>query len=95
MNILLTLNINNANYLQFITDIEDNYFINLSKTSISVWLKQSDAMLCINAISNGFDLYYYAEHVEQCLNNKKSIPKELGKNIYLGFLWNKHWQKYH
>ena len=45
MNILLNLKINQRDCLQFITDIEDNDFINLNNTFISVWLKQSKKKL--------------------------------------------------
>ena len=93
MNILLTLNINKHDYLQFITDVDDNNFIDLNNTFMSTWLKQRDSMICINTISVGFELDKYAYHIQQCLDNQISIPKELCKNIDLGLLWNEHNQK--
>ena len=93
MNILLTLNINKYDYLQFITDVDDNNFIDLNNTFMSAWLKQRDSMICINTISVGFELDKYAYHMQQCLDNQISIQKELGKDIDLGLLWNENWQK--
>ena len=93
MNILLNLNINDSDCLQLVSEFENNDFINLCNTSISVWLKYSDTIICVHAMAVGFDLYYLADHINQCLNNKKNIPKNFGNNIDLGLLWNKHIQK--
>ena len=93
MNILLNLKINQRDCLQFITDIEDNDFINLNNTFISVWLKQSKKKLCICKVSVGFELYDFAERIQKCLNNQIGTPTTFGKNVDLGLLWNEHWQK--
>ena len=92
MNNLLNLNIDQAACLQFLTEVKDNEFVDLD-TFISVWLKQGDARLCLQRVSVGFDLDDFAEHLQQCLDNKIGVPKELDNKVDLGFLWNEHIQK--
>ena len=41
----------------------------------------------------GYDLYYFTEHIQDCINNKRKVPKTLGKNVDLGLLYNEHSQK--
>ena len=93
MNILLILNIDKNDSLEFATKVTDNNFIDLNNTFISVWLTRSKKKLCLRKISVGFDLGDLIDNINQCLNNKKRIPKELGKNADLGLLWNNHIQK--
>ena len=93
MNILLILNINQNDRLEFATEVEDNDFIDLNNTFISVWLKGNGLELRLRPKAVGFDLYDYADHIQQCLDNKKSIPKELEKTVNLGLLWSEHTQK--
>ena len=92
MNKLLTLNINQMTCLQFLTEVEDTTCSDLCNTDFSVWLKgKCDLELCLRPRDIGFDLYYYADHIQQCLYNKKA-PKGLEVPFDLGLLWNEHTQ---
>lgn len=93
MNILLSLTLNQNVCLQVITDVEDNSFINLYNTYMSVHLNYKNELRCLGKKKVGYDLYYIAERIEGCLNLQRYIPSVLGQNVDLGLLWHQHWQK--
>jgi len=93
MNTLLVLNIDQSVDLQVLTEVEDNSFINLYNTYLSVHLRRGDELKCLSASGVGYDLYYIAERVESCLNLQRYIPAILGHNVDIGLLWHQHWQK--
>lgn len=93
MNTLLVLNIDQNTDLQVLTEIEDNSFINLYNSYLSVHLRRSDGLKCLDKNDVGYDLHYIAQRIEGCLNLQRHIPIILGENVDIGLLWNQHSQK--
>tara|TARA_Y100000588_G_scaffold80464_1_gene84365 strand:+ start:1332 stop:1715 length:384 start_codon:yes stop_codon:yes gene_type:complete len=93
VNILVTLSVDTIACLQFITDIEDNNFINLYNTYFSIWLKRKNKRFCLRKQAVGYDLYYFVERIQDCIENKRNFPLVLGEKVDLGLLLNNHNQK--
>lgn len=91
---LLILQVNQTYSLNIITELEDDdYIMNLYNTIFMIYLhNQTEADLVMRSFV-GYDLYYFAEHIQQCIDNQLPILQNLEQSIDLGLLWNEHWQK--
>lgn len=91
---LLSLNIDQNDCFEIVTELEDNdYIMNLYNTIFMIYLHHQTEKYKVHRFAVGYDLYYLAEHIQKCINNQLPIPQELEQDIDLGWLWNEHTNK--
>jgi hypothetical protein len=93
MRILSSLDIDQQDCLQVTTEVSNDEIINLYNTYLSFYLKRKQNLLCLRKVNVGYDLYYIAEHIQHCIDNKRNIPLKMSIKFDLGILWNNHIQK--
>ena len=93
MKILKSIDINQQDCLQITTEVDEDDVINLYNTYLPFYLKYNQKSLCLRRVNVGYDLYYIAEHIQQCIDHQKMLPLGFSKSIDLGILCNEHTQK--
>ena len=94
MNQSLNLKINTIDSLLIATKSDDyDFIIDLNNAVFVAYLQHQNNKIKIHRFAVGYDLYYFSEHIQKCIEGKINIPIGLDRNIDLGLLWNEHWQK--
>tara|TARA_Y100000588_G_C14272818_1_gene933062 strand:- start:682 stop:1293 length:612 start_codon:yes stop_codon:yes gene_type:complete len=92
VNIILTLKINETDCLQVVSD-EAISEVDLFSSIFKFYLKTQETSIKVHDFAVGQELYDFATHIQNCLDNKYKVLKKSRSKIDLGLLWNEYYQQ--